>query len=210
MSDDPVVTSDAPTSDGDAVSPTTDAPAPRRVAPFVALAVVVVFVGFFWLLAAADPPGDESTAETPLAGRPAPAIVSTTMDGEPFDLTRRRGSWVVLNFFNSTCVPCIREHPDLVAFHEEQEALGVDGAELHTVVFDDSDEPVLEFFEENGGDWPIVRDPDGTIAVSFGMSQVPETWIVSPEGIVTARFIGQVTAEGLSATLADLRVQRAG
>ncbi len=209
MSDDPVATSDAPTNGEDA-APTSDAAPTRRVAPFVALAVVVVFVGFFWLLASADRPSDESTAQTPLAGKPAPEIVSTTMDGEPFDLTRRRGSWVVLNFFNSTCVPCIREHPDLVAFHEEQVALGADGAELYTVVFDDADEPVREFFDENGGDWPIVRDPDGTIAVSFGMSQVPETWVVSPEGIVAARFIGQVTAEGLSATLADLRVQQAG
>ena len=214
QSTDPIVAADTTTNDTTTNDTTTNAAtagrAPRRVAPFVALAVVVVFVGFFWLLAAADPPGEESSAETPLAGKPAPAIVSTTMDGEPFDLTRRRGSWVVLNFFNSTCVPCIREHPDLVAFHEEQEALGAEGAELYTVVFDDADEPVREFFEENGGDWPIVRDPDGTIAVSFGMSQVPETWIVSPEGIVTARFIGQVTAEGLSATMADLRVRRAG
>lgn len=209
MSDDPAVTSDSPTNDED-TTPASDTAPTRRVAPFVALAVVVVFVGFFWLLAAADRPGDESSAETPLIGKPAPEIVSTTMDGEPFDLTRRRGSWVVLNFFNSTCVPCIREHPDLVAFHEEQVALGADGAELYTVVFDDADEPVREFFDENGGDWPIVRDPNGTIAVSFGMSQVPETWIVNPQGIVEARFIGQVTAEGLSATMADLRVRQAG
>jgi cytochrome c biogenesis protein CcmG/thiol:disulfide interchange protein DsbE len=209
VADDPVVTSDAPTN-GDESTPESNSAPTRRVAPFVALAVVVVFVGFFWLLAAADRPGDESSAQTPLIDKPAPEIVSTTMDGEPFDLTRRRGSWVVLNFFNSTCVPCIREHPDLVAFHEEQVALGADGAELYTVVFDDSDEPVREFFDENGGDWPIVRDPNGTIAVSFGMSQVPETWIVSPSGIVKARFIGQVTAEGLSATMADLRVRQAG
>lgn len=209
MSDDPVVTSDAPTSGEDA-APVSDAAPTRRVAPFVALAVVAVFVGFFWLLAAADRPGEESAAEAPLIGKPAPEIVSTTLDGEPFDLTRRRGSWVVLNFFNSTCVPCIREHPDLVEFHAEQVALGASGAELYTVVFDDADEPVREFFDENGGDWPVVLDPNGTIAVAFGMSQVPETWIVNPKGIVDARFIGQVTADGLTEALADLRVRLAG
>lgn len=210
MSDDPTVTSDGATSVDDATPPASDAAPTRRVAPFVALAVVVVFVGFFWLLAAADRPGEESAAEAPLIGKPAPEIVSTTLDGEPFDLTRRRGSWVVLNFFNSTCVPCIREHPDLVEFHTEQVALGASGAELYTVVFDDADEPVREFFDENGGDWPVVLDPNGTIAVAFGMSQVPETWIVNPKGIVEARFIGQVTADGLTETLADLRVRLAG
>ena len=36
----------------------------------------------------------------------------TTLDDESFDLARRKGSWVVLNFFNSTCVPCVAEHPE--------------------------------------------------------------------------------------------------
>lgn len=178
---------------------------PRRVAPFVALGVIVVLVALFVVLVAADPPSDEASAESPLIGRPAPEVVSTTLDGDTFDLSRRRGSWVVLNFFNSTCVPCIREHPELTAFDEQQEALGTEGAELYTVVFDDDDAPVREFFDENGGDWPIVRDPDGTIAVAFGMSQVPETWIVAPNGVVTARFIGEVTATGLSDTLQELQ-----
>lgn len=178
---------------------------PRRVAPFVALGVVVVLAALFLVLVAADPPSNTSSAESPLIGKPAPEVVSTTLDGRSFDLARRRGSWVLLNFFNSTCVPCIREHPELAAFDEQQDQLGAEGAELYTVVFDDDDEPVRAFFDDNGGDWPIVRDPDGTIAVSFGMSQVPETWVVAPNGVVVARFIGEVTADGLSTTLAELQ-----
>jgi cytochrome c biogenesis protein CcmG/thiol:disulfide interchange protein DsbE len=112
---------------------------------------------------------------------------------------------VVLNFFNSTCVPCIREHPELVAFHETQSALGVEGAELYTIVNDDSDAAVRGFFADNGGGWPIVRDDDGAIAVAFGVARVPETWIVSPSGVVVARFAGEVTAEGLATTLQQLR-----
>lgn len=178
---------------------------PRRVAPFVALGVTAVLVALFLVLVAADPPSNDATAESPLIGQVAPDVVSTTLDGKAFDLSRRRGSWVLLNFFNSTCVPCIREHPELAAFNDEQEALGADGAELYTVVFDDDDRPVREFFDENGGSWPIVRDPDGTIAVAFGMSQVPETWIVAPNGVVAARFIGEVTAKGLTETLDSLQ-----
>ena len=185
------------------------APSGRRIAPFVAGVVAVVLIGFLWVLIGADPPADD-TAETPLLGKPAPEMVSVTLDGEPFDLSRRRGSWVVLNFFNSTCVPCIREHPELVRFDQQQEAQGIDGAELYTVVFDDTEGPVREFFEKEGGDWPIVTDPNGTIATSLGMSQVPETWIISDTGIVTARFIGEITADGLTTTLADLRRQSGG
>ncbi len=77
-------------------------------------------------------------------------------------------------------------------------------------MFDDTEGPVREFFEKEGGDWPIVTDPNGSIATSLGMSQVPETWIISDTGIVTARFIGEITADGLTTTLADLRRQSGG
>jgi cytochrome c biogenesis protein CcmG, thiol:disulfide interchange protein DsbE len=164
----------------------------RPVAPFLALAVVVVLGALIWVLAGAEP-GQSTTANSHLLGRPAPEVVSTSLDGERFELARRKGSWVVLNFFNSTCVPCVREHPELVAFSERQEQLGTEGAELYTVINDDRDEVVRAWFDANGGDWPKLRDPDGSIAVAFGVSMVPETWIIDPNGFVRLRVLGEVT-----------------
>ena len=43
----------------------------------------------------------------------------------------------MLNFFQSTCLPCKAEHPELVAFADQQARIA-DGAELYTVVWDDS------------------------------------------------------------------------
>ena len=56
----------------------------------------------------------QRVADSPLIGRPAPEATGTLDDGTSFDLSRRKGSWVVLNFFDPTCVPCIQEHPELV------------------------------------------------------------------------------------------------
>lgn len=176
----------------------------RRVAPFVALAVAAVLGGLIWVLARAEP-GRSTTASSHLLGRPAPAVVSTTLDGDTFDLSRRKGSWVVLNFFNSTCVPCIREHPELVAFAERQVARGAEGAELYTIINDDRDDAVRAFFDANGGDWPKIRDPDGAIAVSFGVSLVPETWVIDPTGFVRLRILGEVTPGFLDDQLATMR-----
>lgn len=147
---------------------------------------------------------DTQDAQTPLLSRSAPEITSTTYDGDQFVLSRRKGSWVILNFFNSTCVPCKREHPELVTFVEGQRALGVRAAELYTIVNDDSERAVRAFFDEFGGDWPIVRDDDGRIAVAYGIARVPETWLISPTGIVAQRFTGQVTAELLGSTIAAM------
>ncbi|MFM8827351.1 MAG: TlpA family protein disulfide reductase [Actinomycetota bacterium] len=163
----------------------------RRRSPVIAAAVGAVLVGLLAVLALADP-GDSDTAESPLLGRPAPAVRSTTVDGVPFDLSRRKGSWVVLNFFNSTCVPCRNEHPQLVAFEKAQRS-AADPVELYTVVNDDSDEAVSAFFGANGGGWPKVKDDDGAISVAFGVAKVPETWVVDPNGFVRLRIIGELT-----------------
>lgn len=171
----------------------------RRLVPVVG----IVLVAFFVVLAVSKPRG-EAEVSSPLIGNPAPAVQSTIIGGGDFDLARRKGSWVVLNFFNSTCVPCRNEHPELIKFADEQTSLA-DGAELFTVVNDDSDEAVSAFFDEKGGAWDKVRDPDGTIAVAFGVAKVPETWVIDPSGFVRMRVAGEVTASLLSTRIAAMR-----
>ena len=154
------------------------------------LIVAVVVAGLIYVLAGADATPNE-TADSPLINGAAPDAVGTLDSGGRFDLSRRKGSWVVLNFFQSSCVPCVQEHPELVEFNERQQAMVDDGAELYTVVYDDDRPSVERFFAEEGGDWPIVYDDDGSIAVSFGVSKVPETWIIDPNGIVRERIISR-------------------
>ncbi|NNE12018.1 MAG: hypothetical protein HKN41_07200, partial [Ilumatobacter sp.] len=79
----------------------------RRIAPLVVGVVAVVLAALVWILAGADEPGGASS-DSPLLGRPAPASVGMFADGTTFELSRRKGSWVVLNFFTHNCVPCIR------------------------------------------------------------------------------------------------------
>jgi cytochrome c biogenesis protein CcmG/thiol:disulfide interchange protein DsbE len=178
------------------------------VAPIVAGAVAIVVALVFVVLMQADPVTNEK-ADTPLLDRPAPEVSGEIVGGGSFDLSRRRGSWVVLNFFQSDCQPCKREHPELVQFADQQAALGASGAELYTIATPpDTDAAVNEFFATyGGGSWPIVRDYDGGAMVSFGVSKVPETWIVDPDGIVRGRFISEVTASGLDAALTTLQAQ---
>ena len=176
------------------------------VAPFIAAAVAVVVAVVFFVLAGADPVTNE-TADTPLLDRPAPDVTGDVIGGGTFDLSRRRGSWVVLNFFQSDCQPCKREHEQLVEFAGQQAALGSSGAELYTIATPpDTDEAVQEFFTTyGGGDWPVVRDYDGEAMVAFGVSKVPETWIIDPDGVVRGRFISEITASGLDAALTQLQ-----
>lgn len=176
----------------------------RRVAPWVALAVAIVLGGLFVVLAGASPDNSES-ADSPLLGRPAPEAVGEYADGAPFDLARRKGSWVVLNFFTADCVPCIQEHPELIEFVETQRALGPAGAEFYSIVVNDTREDIEEFFAERGGDWPVIYSEQGELPVAFGVAAVPETWIIDPSGVVQQRIISKVTADQLNVLMQQYR-----
>lgn len=178
----------------------------RRIAPLIVGVIAVVMAGLFVVLLSADGDSSES-ADSPLLGRPAPEATGTLGDGTSFDLSRRKGSWVVLNFFDPTCVPCIQEHPELVRFSEDQERLGVDGAELYSVITRGEQSEIEAFFAENGGDWPAVYSEADEFPVAFGVSQVPETWVVDPSGVVQLRLISKVTADQLNSILQQFREQ---
>lgn len=179
-------------------------PRRRPVAPFVVIAVAIVMAGMFVVLAGADPARNRE-ATSYLIGRPAPEAVGVLDDGTPFELARRKGSWVVINFFTSNCVPCQREHPELIEFVDQQRGLGNDGAEFYTIVVADDPSAVEAWFESEGGDWPIVYDTDGRFSVAFGVAQVPETWIIDPNGVVQRRLISEVTADFLGQQLQVFR-----
>ena len=177
----------------------------KRVAPIIASVVGALLVAFLWVLVTAEP-NTADDADSPLLGQPAPSVVTTTLNDEEFVLANRKGSWVIFNFFNSTCVPCIAEHPELVAFNK-RESLAANPAETYTVINDDNDESVRAFFAKNGGDWQKIRDSDGSISVAFGVAKVPETWVIDPNGYVRLRIAGMLTQGLLDDQLAQLKAQ---
>lgn len=172
----------------------------RQIGLWVAVPVLVVMLGFVIVLGTSDGAKNRET-ESPLIGRQAPSIAGEPLRGDgSYVLAGDRGEWVLVNFFATWCTPCVQEHPELVNFAERHEAAG--DAAVVSVVYDADEDNVRDFFEDNGGDWPVVDDPQGRIALSYGVAGVPESYLIAPDGMVVTKIVGGVTASGLDAVLA--------
>lgn len=176
-----------------------------RLGVWIAAPVLVVMLGLIVVLATSEPATDRETGSR-LLGRQAPPIVAETIDGETYDLSDHSGEYVLVNIFATWCTPCIREHPELVEFAERHEDAG--DASVVSIVFDDRASNAQAFFEKQGGDWPVVTDPDGRISLSYAVAKVPESYLVAPDGVVITKFTGGVTADGLEAVLAEAKAAR--
>jgi thiol-disulfide isomerase/thioredoxin len=129
--------------------------------------------------------------EASIAGRTAKDF-SVTIDGRPEQLSDLRGKVVVVNFWASWCPPCKEETPALNRLQRHIE--GRNGMILG--VSADEDQAAYEgFLRTEHVVFPTYRDPStrGTtsfIALAYGTSTYPETYILDRHGKIARKFIG--------------------
>jgi DsbE subfamily thiol:disulfide oxidoreductase len=171
-------------------SPAGATPARRRhTARNGAIAVGIVMVALIVLLATR---GTNQPLSSKIVNQAAPGFTGETIDGKQFSLTNHRGEWVLVNFFATWCGPCRIEHPELVKFAQEHAG---DPVQVVSVAFSDQPDAIKEFFATQGGNWPVVASDTGRVALDYGVTGVPETYIIAPSGLVIGRLEGVTAAE---------------
>ena len=179
----------------------------RRRLVWIVVPVALVLAALVALLASSEP-ATNRIAKSPLIGNAAPSIEGVDREGNTFSLAGHRGQWVLVNFFATWCAECVIEHPELVIFDESHEASG--DAVVVSLAFDDRSVAVDDFFARNGGDWPVLIDDTGPIAIDYGVSGVPESYLIAPNGRVVRKVIGGVTADFIDQEIERLEAAATG
>ena len=117
--------------------------------------------------------------------------------GKIHTLSQYAGKWVVINYWATSCPPCIKEIPELVAFHRQHQDHDV---VLLGVNFEDISLSWLkDFMDSVAMNYTVLRS-DPSQKTPFGIViALPTTFIVSPAGQLVARQVGPVTAADLDA-----------
>lgn len=168
----------------------------NRWLAFVPLAALLALGLLFGLYALNRNPQVQPQA---LVGKPVPTVsLPTLAEGQPVSLREMASEGpMIVNFFASWCAPCEIEHPVL---------MGLKGEPVRVVgiAYKDAPQNSQAFLDRLGDPFAeILVDRDGRAGVEFGVTGVPETFVVGRDGVILAKHTGPLT-EGDARRLAAL------
>ena len=111
-----------------------------------------------------------------------------------------------MNFWNSWCIPCQEEHQALADFYGSH--AGDPGFAMVGIVRDDTDDAVRRYVASEGVPYPVALDPGARAALEFGTRGQPETYAISPDGVISGTRFGPSSVANLEQLLAAARGQR--
>lgn len=152
--------------------------------------VLVVFAGYNLLFRPTAP-----------ALGPAPDFSLADLDGQPVQLSAVDDGLVILNFWFTTCPPCVREIPELSKFHADHPDVALYG------VSTDIGMPTSRLKQQSarlGVRYPVLHDVRGEVAGQYGVDVFPTTLVIRDGEIVGSR-VGMVNGELLDQMVAAAR-----
>lgn len=134
---------------------------------------------------------DPRQVQSNLIGKPAPAFVLASLPGLGKGFTRKdlQGQVTVVNFFASWCTPCLIEHPFLMKLRSRP------GIRLVGINYKDKPAAAVAWLKQHGNPYTRIGvDREGRTGIDWGLSGVPETFVVDRRGIIRFQHIGPLTA----------------
>lgn len=163
----------------------------------IPVALLVALITLFAIGLTRDP----REVPSPLIGKPAPQFSLPALASEQprsFGNVDFKGRTVLVNFFASWCAACRVEHPLLMDLARQ-------GVEIIGIDYKDTDAEGSQWLARHGNPYrTVLADAKGAMGLDWGVYGVPETYVVSAEGVILHKQIGPVTPEAWRLKMAPL------
>lgn len=121
---------------------------------------------------------------------PAPDFAYTLLDGSKGNTQSLRGKVLLVNFWATSCVTCVKEMPEIVATHRKFQPRGYET--LAVAMSYDPPAYVANFAQSRQLPFGVVIDNTGAIAKAFGDVQLtPTTFLIDKKGAIVKRYVGE-------------------
>ncbi len=190
----------------------------RRITIFIAATIIngglLAVLVFALLTPAAKPSGSHSNVlaapgdvGSSLIGKPAPAFALPMLSKSNtiVHLADFKGKVVVLNFWQSSCDPCGAEAPFMQKTWTQLQSAGIVFIGVDML---DTSNGAHAFLHKYGITYLTVEDTvNGATGSSYQVNGLPETYFIDKNGIVVAKWISPLSAQGLQFELAKLHLK---
>lgn len=153
---------------------------------------LVIFFSFFF----------SGMSSPPLrVGGPAPSFELKTLKGKIFKSSDLKNKAVILNFWATWCVPCIKEMPEL---NKAYTSFKNDDVEIIAINFSETRSEVDEFVKKYHLKFPVLLDKYGDVSQDYRVRNLPVTYFISPNGIIMDSVFGGITQKLIETKLKQL------
>ncbi len=148
-----------------------------------------------------------NSVSDPLVGHSAPnfslALLRPENGKSALSLSSFKGKAVVLNFWASWCAPCKEELPLLESTWKRLQAQGKDVVFLG-IDFQESSSDATSYLQLYRITYPAVLDANGSVAIKYGVTSLPQTIFINRNGTITSREPRELSAQVLSSDIQSI------
>lgn len=150
----------------------------------ILLALIAIVAATLFLV-----PETKVYEEVASLGKPAPDFEYMDHTGKLWKLSDLRGQVVFINFWATWCTTCKAEMPQKEILRQKMEGRPF---QMLGMLFRDDPRNLKDYFKKNEVNIPTLISPDNEAGKLFGITGVPETFIIDKDGIVREKLVGPV------------------
>ena len=136
----------------------------------------------------------EKLYNLPAQGKPAPSFALPDTNGKIVSLQEFKDRPVIVTFWATWCGPCVAESNELNKLARKYKDLVILGLDV-----DDKPNALRRFLQKRPLSYTVLKagKSDGPVATSYGVSGIPLTVVIAPDGLVDFVAVGGLTLDSL-------------